>query len=126
MARRIWNVESGSQTLEFVALIPMVMLVLLLMLQLALTGYSLVVVETSVREAALAAAQAREDEDPETKARNTAIAMAGGIKVTVKSVECVDGNATVTLQGEIPNVLFDPGLTFDRSATMPTPEGRCW
>lgn len=126
MVRRIWSHESGSQTLEFVALIPMVMLVLLLMLQMALVGYSIVVVESSVREAALAAAQAQEYEDPEKKAQDAATSMAQGIHVTLESVECVGGDVTVTVKGEAPNVLFDSGLTFSRSVTMPTREGRCW
>jgi len=125
MARRIWNSESGSQTLEFVALIPMVTLVLLLMLQMALVGYSLVVVETSLREAALAAAQARPGENRMEKAENAAASMAQGISVEVKSVKCSGGNVTVTVEGKVPNVLFDSKLTFSRSVTMPTREGRC-
>ncbi|MEW8980046.1 MAG: hypothetical protein AB2385_16800, partial [Symbiobacterium sp.] len=55
MLRRLIREETGAQTLEFLALFPLVILTMLVMLQTAFLGYALVVVETGAREAAQAA-----------------------------------------------------------------------
>lgn len=123
MAGRCWSEEAGAQSLEFVALLPLVILALLTMLQMAFLGYSIVVVETSAREAALAAS--RDPSDAEAKAGAAARKVAGSLPVSVQDVSCRSGDVTVELEGTAPNVLFDTPISFTRKVTMPTQDGRC-
>jgi Flp pilus assembly protein TadG len=122
VARVLRADERGAQSLEFVALLPMVLLTLLLMLQMALLGYTLVVAESATREAALVAAR-----DPKAGPAVAATArhVAAGLQVSVTDVACTGGRVTVVLEAAMPNVLFDSALTVRRSVTMPTQEGDC-
>lgn len=123
--------ERGAQTLEFVALLPMVLLVLMLMLQMALLGYTLVVAESATREAALTAARdqrliaAWRPDTPASPIDLTARQVAAGMRVHVTGVACDAGRVTVLLSATVPNVLFDSALAIQRSVTMPTQEGGC-
>lgn len=131
LVRRLWAAQRGAQSLEFVALLPMVLLVLLVMLQMALLGYTLVVAEAATREAALVAAR---DQSLIPRWRGgtgpTAIDLAArqaaaGLRVTVADVACERGRVTITLEAHVPNVLFDSILALQRAVTMPTQEGGC-
>lgn len=129
--RRLWADESGAQSLEFVALLPMVLLTLLLMLQMALLAYTLVVAESSAREAARTAARdqslipAWRSRPGETLIDRTARQMATGLPVTIDQVACAGGQVTVVLSAGVPNVLFESAIAIRRSVTMPTQEGGC-
>lgn len=122
MVRRVWSDETGSQSLEFMALLPLVILALLVVLQAAFVGYAVVVAETSAREAALAAA--REPAMALSRARAAASMVSGG-SVTVRDATCSGGDVTVEVEGRVPNVLFDTPITFTRKVMMPTQDGSC-
>lgn len=109
--------------MEFVALLPLVILVFLVMLQIAFFGYAVVVLESSAREAALAVS--RDSAISATTADKAARLVAGGLKVTVKSVACQSGDVSVELKAQVPNVLFDSALAISRKVTMPRQDGGC-
>jgi Flp pilus assembly protein TadG len=127
----LWREERGAQSLEFVALLPMVLLALLLMLQMALVGYAVVVAESATREAALTAARdqsliaAWQSGAGASPIDLTAKQVAAGMPVRVMAVQCHSGRVTITLEASVPNVLFDSALAIQRSVTMPTQEGGC-
>lgn len=123
MARRFWSDETGSQSLEFVALLPVIIFALITVLQMAFVGYSVVVVETSGREAALAAS--RDPARARARAEAAASMVAGGMSVTVTKANCVFGDVTVEVEGRVPNLLFEKPITFTRQVTMPTQDGKC-
>lgn len=123
MLRRLWTEETGAQSLEFVALLPLVILALHTMLQMAFLGYAFVVIETSAREAALTAA--RDPGAASARATASARTVAGGLSVSVTSVHCSGGDMTVELKGEAPNLLFSSPISITRKVTMPTQDGRC-
>lgn len=123
MVRRVWSDETGSQSLEFVALLPVIIFALLTVLQMAFVGYAVVVAETSAREAALAAS--RDPARAFSRAQATAAKVSGGTHVTVKNADCAFGDVTVEVEGRVPNLLFDTPITFTRKVVMPTQDGRC-
>ncbi len=123
MWKRLWTEETGAQSLEFVALLPMVILVMLTMLQMAFLGYTVVVAETSAREAALAAS--RDTSISKVTAEQAAHQVAGGLKVTVKAVTCKSGDVTLELEAHVPNVLFDSAMAISRKVTMPRQDVGC-
>lgn len=121
MLRRIWNDQTGAQSLEFVALLPLIILVMLIMLQIVFLGYAVVVAETSTREAALVASR-----DPglsKSTASRAARRAAGGLSVTVKDLDCLGSEVEVELEAKVPNVMFDSSLSISRSVTMPMQDG---
>lgn len=123
--------EAGAQALEFVAILPMVLLVLILMLQMGLLAYAMVVAEASTREAALVASRdvALITSWPGSKGSTlidaAAKRAAAGMKVEISAVECTSGEVTVRLQATVPNVLFDSAMQIERKVIMPTQSGRC-
>jgi Flp pilus assembly protein TadG len=123
MWKRLWTEEEGAQSLEFVALLPVVILVMLTMLQIAFLGYAVVVMETSAREAALAAS--RDPSASAATAERAARQAAGGLSVTVKSVSCDRGDVSVELAAHVPNVLFESAMAISRKVTIPRQDGRC-
>jgi len=122
MVRRLIREEAGSQTLEFVALMPLVILTMLVMLQTAFLGYAVVVVETGAREAALAAS--REPGAATARAAAAAATVAGSLIQSVDAV-CSGGDVTVEVTGSVPNLLLPSPFTFSRRVTMPTQDGKC-
>jgi Flp pilus assembly protein TadG len=123
MLRHLWIEQTGAQSLEFVALLPLIILVLLTMLQIAFVGYAVVVAETSAREAALAAS--RDSTLSKSTADKAARQAAGGLSVTVKSLNCHSGDVSVELEAQVPNVLFDSSIAISRQVTIPRQDGGC-
>ena len=56
--------QEGSQALELVALLPLLLTTALLLWQFALTGHTLIVAESAVRDAARAAAEGSDPAPP--------------------------------------------------------------
>lgn len=72
--------EAGSQTVEFLGLLPILLLVTAAAWQFILAAYAVVVAESAVRDAARAAAVAPEA-DVERAARRALVAAAGSLRV---------------------------------------------
>ncbi|MBY6278047.1 MAG: pilus assembly protein [Symbiobacteriaceae bacterium] len=123
MLRRLIREETGAQTLEFLALFPLVILTMLVMLQTAFLGYALVVVETGAREAALAAS--RESGAKRARAAESTADKVAGSLIQSVTVACSGDDVTVQVTGVVPNVLFQSPFTFTRKVTMPTQDGKC-
>jgi len=122
MLRRLIREETGAQTLEFLALFPLVILTMLVMLQTAFLGYALVV-ETGAREAALAAS--RESGAKRARAAESTADKVAGSLIQSVTVACSGDDVTVQVTGVVPNVLFQSPFTFTRKVTMPTQDGKC-
>lgn len=123
MLRRLWSEEAGAQSLEFVALLPLIILVMLMMLQISFLGYAVVVAETSAREAALAASRA--GSSLKSTADKAARQAAGGLNVSVTKASCSSGNVSVELEAKVPNVLFDSAMAITRKVTIPRLDEAC-
>jgi Flp pilus assembly protein TadG len=114
--------QRGAQSLEFVALLPLVILTLLLMLQTALFGYTLVVAETATREAALTATYEQKtirDWPADNTILWAAREVAGGLPIEVTEVRCARDRVTVTAETQMPNLLFEQPMRIKRTVTMP-------
>ncbi|WP_411120674.1 TadE/TadG family type IV pilus assembly protein [Streptomyces sp. x-19] len=116
--------DRGSASLEFLGILPVLLVVALAAVQLGLAAYAVQQAGTAARAAARTASMDRADQetDPQTAglaaisgwlAEHAAIAVGG-------SGDSVSATATV----QIPSIV--PGADFGsarRSATMPRPEG---
>jgi len=118
--------QEGSQALELVALLPLLVTTALVLWQFALTGYTLIVAETAVRDAGRAAAAGQ---DPVAAAR----LVAGDLPVTVDppsyAGDAAGCQVSLRLQVEVPLValpfLRGRSLSIARQAIMPAAAGLC-
>ncbi|MER7984268.1 TadE/TadG family type IV pilus assembly protein [Streptomyces noursei] len=116
--------DRGSASLEFLGILPVLLVVALAAVQLGLAAYAVQQAGTAARAAARTASMDRADQetDPQTAGR---AAISGWVAehaaITVGgSGDSVSATATV----QIPSIV--PGADFGsarRSATMPRPEG---
>ncbi|MFE3768416.1 TadE/TadG family type IV pilus assembly protein [Streptomyces sp. NPDC059122] len=122
--RRARGADRGSASLEFLGILPVLLVVALAAVQLGLAAYAVQQAGTAARAAARTASMDRADQetDPQTAGR-AAISgwVADHASITVGgSGDSVSATATV----QIPSIV--PGADFGsarRSATMPRPEG---
>ncbi len=108
--------EKGSQTIEFLAVFPLVIVAFMIIWQMALVAYAVVVTEAAARDGARAASVGG-------NAAEVAEKSAGGLKLTsVNAVESGD-DVTVTVVSRVPTVSIPIvgriEVDFDADATMP-------
>ncbi|WP_270182998.1 TadE/TadG family type IV pilus assembly protein [Alkalihalobacillus sp. CinArs1] len=111
--------EKGSQTIEFLAVFPLVIVAFMIIWQMALVAYAVVVTESAARDGARAASVGG-------NAQQVAERSAGGLQIqSVSSVESGE-DVTVTVVSRIPTVSIplvgQIELDFDADATMPMEE----
>ncbi|MFF2809016.1 TadE/TadG family type IV pilus assembly protein [Streptomyces sp. NPDC058000] len=122
--RRARDSDRGSASLEFLGILPVLLVVALAAVQLGLAAYAVQQAGTAARAAARTASMDRADRqtDPQTAGRAAISSwVADHASITVGgSGDSVSATATV----QIPSIV--PGADFGsarRSATMPRPEG---
>lgn len=107
--------ENGSQTLEFVALIPFFLIMMLMVWQFGLTAYTMVVAESAAHDGARAAAAGN---DGIRAAQKTAY----GFKVQAREKK-TRSEVSYTVILDVPLVklpfLADQRITISGRATMP-------
>ncbi|MEK2478366.1 TadE family protein [Streptomyces noursei] len=122
--RRHRHRDRGSASLEFLGILPVLLIVALATVQLGLAAYAVQQAGTAARAAARTAAMDRVDQetDPQSAGR-AAISDWVAHRATISVAGSGDTvSATATVQ--IPSIV--PGADFGsarRSATMPRPEG---
>lgn len=112
--------ERGLQTIEFVGLMPLVVLICLIILQFSLAGYALVVANAAARDAARAAAASA---DKQATAEKWAMKSANPLKVRSVSAVSSGENLTVEVKVEVPMVkapwMGSQELLITAKAVMP-------
>ncbi|MFD6343987.1 TadE/TadG family type IV pilus assembly protein [Streptomyces roseolus] len=114
--------DRGQAAIEYLGFLPLLLLVGLAGLQLGLAAYAAQQAGTAARAAARAATSDEEDAPDASAAARAAVS--GWLDVSGGEPDFGDGDVTVTVRVEVPQVV--PFWTFDpveRSATMPyTPQ----
>ncbi|SHL27889.1 TadE family protein [Streptomyces yunnanensis] len=122
--RRPRHRDRGSASLEFLGILPVLLIVALATVQLGLAAYAVQQAGTAARAAARTAAMDRVDQETDPQSAGRAAISAWVAHRATISVAGSGDTVSATATVQIPSIV--PGADFGsarRSATMPRPEG---
>lgn len=112
--------EKGSATIEFLALVPLMMLVIMLFWQLMISGYGVIVAQSATNEAAKAYALSGREVDARQAA--TQILSTTGKNITYVNTEIINPigtkNFTITVHANL-DLIFIPKKLLGYTPTIP-------